>query len=53
MVLGLAVKVAVTLRAWFMLTVQVVAVPEQSPPQPANVLPVVAVAVKVTLVPLG
>jgi hypothetical protein len=45
-------KVAVTLLAWLKLTVQVVAVPEQSPLQPVNVLPVVAVAVSVTLVPL-
>ena len=43
---------AVTLCAWPMVTVQV-SIPEQSPLQPANVLPVVAVAVSVTLVPLG
>jgi hypothetical protein len=45
-------KVAVTLCAWFMLTVQA-PVPEQAPPQPLKVLPESAVAVSVTLVPLG
>jgi hypothetical protein len=48
----LAVKVAVTLLAWLMLTVHVVAVPEQAPLQPAKVLPAAGVAVSVTLVSL-
>ena len=41
-------KVAVTLRAAVMLTVQLLALPEQEPTQPAKVLPVAACAVKVT-----
>ena len=46
-----SVKVAVTLRAWVMDTVQV-PVPEHPPPdQPVNVDPEEAVAVRVTLVP--
>ena len=48
----LITKVAVTLCAWFMLTVQV-PVPEQAPLQPLKALPGSAVAVSVTLVPLG
>jgi hypothetical protein len=50
---GLAVNEAVALRPWLTLTVQVLAVPEQSPLQPVKLLPVVATAVSVTLVPLG
>lgn len=44
---------AVTLRAWLRLTVQVAAVPEQSPLQPLKLLPVDAMAVRITLVPLS
>ena len=44
-------NVAVTLRAWVMLTVQV-PVPEHDPLQPVKVEPVVGVAVRVTLVPV-
>ena len=46
-------KVAVTVRAWLMVTVQV-PVPEQvSPLQPAKLDPALAVAVSVTLVPVA
>jgi hypothetical protein len=44
-------KVAVTLRAWSMVTWQVVSVPAQSTDQPAKVEGAVAVAVRVTIVP--
>ena len=44
-------NVAVTLRAWVMLTVQV-PVPVQAPVHPAKVEPVPAAAARVTLVPL-
>jgi hypothetical protein len=44
-------KAAVTLRFEFMVTVHVVAVPEQAPDQPAKVEPVPGVAVRVTDVP--
>jgi hypothetical protein len=44
-------KLAVTLRAALMLTVQVLLVPEQAPDQPAKVEPEAAAAVSVTLVP--
>ena len=44
-------NVAVTVRDWLMVTMQVVEVPEQLPPdQPLNVWPEVGVAVSVTLV---
>src|SRR5450759_3505546 len=50
--LVLIAKVAVTLCAWLMLTVQVI--PEQvAPLQPLKVLPGSAVAVSVTLLPLA
>ena len=45
------VKVAVTLRAWLIVTWQL-PVPVQAPLQPANVEPLFAVAVNVTSVPL-
>ena len=46
-----SLKVAVTVMAEFMVTVQVL-VPEQPPPdQPAKVAPVEGAAVRVTLVP--
>src|SRR5450830_1082941 len=48
----LTTKVAVTLCAWPMLTVQT-PIPEQAPLQPLKALPGSAVAVSVTLVPLG
>ena len=47
------VKLAVTLRAALMVTVQVLAVPVHAPLQPVNVLVLAGVAVKVTLVPLA
>ena len=47
---GCRVKVAVTLRAAVMATMQL-PVPVQSPPQPMKVEPVVGVAVRVTLLP--
>jgi hypothetical protein len=43
-------KVAVTERAWLIVTVQA-PVPEQSPLQPAKVEPAVGVGVSVTTVP--
>jgi hypothetical protein len=46
----MGLKVAVTVFAAVMLTAQVVEVPEQAPPQPVKVLPVVALAVRVTFV---
>jgi len=45
----LSVNVAVTLRAMFIVTVQVPS-PIQAPPQPANVEPVDGVVVSVTTV---
>src|SRR5215471_9470833 len=48
---GSKVKVAVTLRAWVMLTVQGPVPLHPSPLQPANVAPLAAAAVNVTLVP--
>ena len=45
-----AVKSAVTDCAEVMVTVQVVLVPEQAPPQPVKLAPVVGMAVKVTAV---
>jgi hypothetical protein len=47
-----AVKLAVTLREVLMLTVQV-PVPVQAPLQPAKLEPLLATAVRVTLVPLA
>src|SRR5205809_863058 len=44
-------KVAVTLRAWIMLTVQVPVPLHPSPLQPAKLEPLAALAVSVTLVP--
>ena len=44
-------KLAATLAAAIMLTVQVLAMPLHEPDHPANVEPDAAVAVKVTLVP--
>jgi uncharacterized RmlC-like cupin family protein len=44
-------KFAVTVRAWDMVTLQVVFVPVQAPDQPANREPELAVAVRVTTVP--
>ena len=44
-------KLADTVRALDMLTLQVEAVPLQEPPQPRNVPPVLGVAVSVTAVP--
>lgn len=46
-------NVAVTDCAWLIETVQVAAVPEHAPPQPANVEPEAGAAVSVTLVPLS
>ena len=46
----LALKLAVTLRAIFMATVQVSAVPLQAPPQPTKLLPLLAWARKVIVV---
>jgi len=46
-------NVAVTLRAWLMVTWQVLAVPEHAPLHPWNVDPDLAVAVSVTTVPLA
>ena len=43
---------AVTERAWSIVTVQVSAVPEQAPPQPRKTLSACGVAVSVTRVPL-
>jgi hypothetical protein len=48
-----AVKVAVTLRADVMLTLQVALVPLQAPVQPVKVEPAAGVAESVTLVPLA
>jgi hypothetical protein len=48
---GMVLKVAVTDWACDIATEQVLPVPLQAPPQPAKVLPVVAAAVRVTLVP--
>jgi hypothetical protein len=45
-------NVAETLRAWLMVTMQVVLEPEQSPVQPAKPEPELAAAVSVTRVPL-
>ena len=47
---GVTLKVAVTLRASDMLTVQE-PVPEQAPEKPAKVEPAAAVAVRLTVVP--
>jgi hypothetical protein len=44
---GIRLKVAVTERAWSMVTVQA-PVPEQAPPQPAKLEPASAVGVSVT-----
>jgi len=44
------VKVALTLRAWVIETVQVVLVPEQAPLQPEKLEPLPAAALRVTLV---
>lgn len=51
-VVDVAVKLAVTLVAALTLTVHELEAPEQAPLQPEKVLPVVATADKVTLVPL-
>jgi hypothetical protein len=48
---GVKVKVAVTLRAWVILTVQEPVPLHPSPLQPTNVDPLAAAAVNVTLVP--
>ena len=50
---GLLAKVLPALRFWSMVSVQVVAEPEQDPDQPENTDPPAGVAVKVTAVPLG
>jgi hypothetical protein len=47
---GTGVKLAVTVFAMDIVTVQVVAVPVQAPDQPSNVEPVAGVAVRVTKV---
>jgi hypothetical protein len=47
---GIGAKLAVTVLATFIVTVQVSAVPVQAPDQPLKDEPVIAVAVKVTLV---
>ena len=44
-------KLAVTLRALLMLTLQLLAVPLQAPLQPVKLLPEAACAIKVTDVP--
>jgi hypothetical protein len=44
------VKFAVTFFAWFIATLHVTAIPLQAPLQPENMDPVVAAAVRVTLV---
>jgi hypothetical protein len=46
---GVKVKLAPTVCAWVIVTVQGLAVPVQAPDQPLNVEPAVAAAVKVTL----
>ena len=48
-----ALKVAVTVRAWLMVTVQVPAPVQFSPLQPAKLEPALAVALSVTLVPVA
>ena len=48
-VLGVAAKLALTLRATSMLTVQVLVLPAQAPPQPVKAPPPEAAAVNVTL----
>ena len=48
---AVALKVAVTLRALSMLTVQLLFVPLHAPPQPAKLLPDAAWAFKVTWAP--
>ena len=48
-----ALNVAVTFWAWVMVTVHVPAAFVQAPLQPANVEPVFAAAVNMTIVPLG
>ena len=48
---GESVKVADTLCAEFMVSVQVLAVPLHAPPQPVNIQPLAGVSVKVTSVP--
>ena len=45
-----AAKLAVTLLAAFIVTVQVLAAPAQAPPQPVKALPLKVTAVNVTLV---
>src|SRR5215210_9304156 len=44
-------KLAPTVRAWLIVTLQVVAVPEQAPDQPVKLEPAEAAAVSVTEVP--
>jgi hypothetical protein len=48
-----AVKVAVTILAALIVTLQVVLVPAQTPPQPAKIEAAAALAVRVTVVSTG
>nr|WP_209383780.1 hypothetical protein [Rhizobacter sp. AJA081-3] len=50
---GAAANTTLTLRAWFIVTVQVVPAPVQAPPQPLSTWPVAGVALSDTVAPDG